>query len=185
MHPFVEDNFDTIIASAVENGFRKYNPAQKLPFNILSLSCEKTDTLTRQTLDFPLVNIQGDTIHLADTSGWKVLYFWNYGCGPCYKRLYAWGEEYKEQQCTNLERAGISMFCINYISGNTSFFRKLAADFGCPKLCYSACDMNTLVIRQTPTYYLVAPNGKIAYSGIPHNDEELIYAKESYVCHEK
>lgn len=79
-----------------------------------------------------------------------------------------------------LEFNGISVFCVNYLSGNVPRFRELARKFEIEDIGYSARDMKCVNVPYTPYFLLYAPDGTLVFKGQYERQEDLIRAKRRY-----
>ena len=134
-----------------------------------------------EILKFPLVRPNYDTLRLADTSGWKLLEFWTYGCKPCIAFLQSLSKEKDSLGYRVLEKNGISIFCIENNGGMTDKFKNYASKWKAEDVLYAARGMEFLRIKYTPYYYLYSPDNKLVYHGTTeHITDTLLYAKSTY-----
>lgn len=162
------------------DGYAHYLFPQQIPSSEVEIMYEENYRLTDSVKNYPLVNINGDTLYLRDTTGWILLDFWSYGCAACIDFFDEVNAQRKKQGSCALDDAGIAFFCINYRTNNTSYFRDFVEKYCVPENSYSANDMLCLSFYATPTYFLYAPNGDLVFNGNAKNIKDIIKAKKRY-----
>lgn len=157
-----------------------YNMPSRIPSSIFAFDEMENSELTDEVLGFPLVNVEGDTLRLRDTAGWKLINFWHNSCRACLDHFYKLKQEKDKIGYRILESNGISVFCVNYLSGNVPRFRELARKFEIEDIGYSARDMKCVYVPYTPYFLLYAPDGTLVFKGQYERQEDLIRAKRRY-----
>ena len=144
-------------------------------------TAEISDTL----LQYPLVDMHGDSTTLADLEGWLLLDFWSFGCKSCYQWLQNIDKERKTPKGFPLDAAGIQVISINPLSDNIEKINELAQRFNLEENTYSAKGICALLeMRIQPKYYLLSPDKQIVYSANHLGDySELLEAKHRYEQH--
>ena len=160
-------------------GYQFYAFPERYPSSVIELVGDN-ESLNDTVLGYPLVNPSGDTLYLRDTTGWKLIYFWRYGCRPCAQFFQFMQKERVQKGATTLGKAGVSVFCINNTTGNTPLFQEYVEEFGLKECAYAAHDMNCLKIEVYPTYYFYAPNGELVSSGQKLDVSKLLKDKRRY-----
>lgn len=122
--------------------------------------------VTQELLSFPLVNLSGEESSIGEYEGWMLLYFWQFGCGPCYETLKKLGMEKTTEGQTALEKAGVKPLFVNPLSDNMELIGTIADKYNVNDLLYAGKGMTSLIeINSYPTYYLISPEKKVALTG--------------------
>lgn len=133
-----------------------------------------------KTLDFPLIRANGDTVYMRSCNGWKLINYWCYGCAPCLRFFEQVNAAQQQNGQLSLEKENIQLFSVNFRSNNTDTFRKYVERFHIEDYGYAANGLPGLAVPFTPYFYLIAPDGKIVYSGEAKPISEFIKAKNEY-----
>ncbi len=130
-----------------------------LPYrNVLSENKEMND----QILNFPIVNLTGETITIREQSGWLLLDFWQFGCPSCFAQFKKFAQENDSLGSTILEQNKVSILSIHPYSDNMDKMGQIGEKYKVSKYLYSAKGMNgQLEIVGYPTYYLISPDKEI------------------------
>lgn len=139
---------------------------------------EISDTL----LQYPMVDLHGDTTTLANFQGWILLDFWYFGCRSCYQWLQIVEQERKKSQGFILDTEGIQTISINPLSDNIGKIKELARRFNAEGYTYSAKGISMLLeMRTLPKYYLLSPDKQIVYeSNVLGDYGKLLEAKREF-----
>ncbi|MCQ2315047.1 MAG: hypothetical protein MJZ56_07785 [Bacteroidales bacterium] len=135
-----------------------------------------------EVLDFPIVDLNGDTTTIREEKGFICLDLWFIGCGACMKELEMMKKEKDSLGYRIIENAGIKLFCVNEFSDNAALIRETTARYDCEDIIYFAKGFNT-VYNATPCPYiiLISPDKKKIFesSGL-QNWDEVLKAKQNY-----
>ncbi len=176
-----KDNHDIFAADNPQYiDYEEYHLPYQIPSSIVLITNEDSAESPTSLFNFPLVNVEGDTLRLKDTTGWKLINFWNYSCGACIRHFKQMQDEIKTQGYRDFEHEGISLYCVNYLSGNTQKFHDFVRRYGMEDIGYSARDLNCVNIQYTPYFLLFAPNGDLVFEGQYKNTRSLLRTKRSY-----
>lgn len=138
-----------------------------------------------EVLNFPLVNLDGDTTTLAENEGWVLLNVWSNNCAPCLENLQNYGHEKNSLGYRVLEREGIKIMAVNQSSDNMELIRQIGEKTGTTDLMYSGKGLSGVIeLRYLGYYYLISPDRQIAYETYDLGDySELLNAKKKYDKH--
>lgn len=140
-----------------------------------------TDNLTNDILNFPLVNLHGDTTTLSKNNGWLLLNFWSIGCGPCLKGLEKYQHEKDSLGYRVLENQGIKILAIEHKSNNMERIGNIADKMQCGDIMYSAKGIGTKInIPTLGFYYLISPDKKIAGKYGELDYDKVLKAKQNH-----
>ena len=133
-------------------------------------------------LQYPLIDMHGDTTTLSDFEGWVLLDFWAFGCKSCYQWLQTIDRDRKTPQGFVLDAEGIQVVSINPLSDNIVIINELTKRFNAEGYTYSAKGISTMLeMRILPTYYLLSPDKQIVYkSNFLGDYSELLEAKKHF-----
>lgn len=133
------------------------------PYSWLFAS-EKDTIISKELLNYPIINLKGDTTILKNEKGWVLLDFWFFGCVTCKDFL---NELYKEKSKygnTLLEKENVKIMSINPLSSNIEKLKKEAKPFHLENIVYYSKGINQcLDMNKMPVYYLLSPQKKIVY----------------------
>ena len=131
---------------------------------------------------FPLLNLRGDTTHIAEQEGWVLLNFWTLNCGPCIQQLMEYKREQDSLGYRILEDKGIKILAINQSSDNMELIGEIA-DKACARdIILSGKGIGGVIeLRYYGCYYLISPNKELVFETYHLGDySELLKAKEAY-----
>ena len=121
-------------------------------------------TACDELLDYPLVNLEGDTTSIREQEGWILLNFWTTGCEPCIEHLMRMAAEKDSLGYRILENEGIKILAIEHKSNNMEIIAKRASKTKSEDIMYSGKGIGTGInIPTLGYYYLVSPNKEIVY----------------------
>ena len=121
-------------------------------------------TTNDDLLDYPLVNLQGDTTSIREQEGWILLQFWTTGCGPCINHLKEYAHEIDSLGYRIIEKEGIKILAIEHKSDNLELIAKRAELTNSKDIMYSGKGIGaTINLPALGYYYLVSPNKEIVY----------------------
>ena len=121
-------------------------------------------TACDELLDYPLVNLEGDTTSIREQEGWILLNFWTTGCEPCIEHLMRMSAEKDSLGYRMLENEGIKILAIEHKSNNMEIIAKRASKTKSEDIMYSGKGIGTTInIPTLGYYYLVSPNKEIVY----------------------
>ena len=149
-----------------------YDRYDEFNMPVMTLSNQMSEDL----LDYPLVNLEGDTTSIREQDGWILLNFWTTNCGPCIEHLKEYAHEIDSLGYRILEKQGIKILAIEHRSNNLEHIRQIAATTNSKDIAYSAKNiMTTINIPALGYYYLVSPNKEIVYeTGYLGDYEEIL-----------
>lgn len=135
-----------------------------------------------KVLQFPLVNLDGDTTTLAENKGWVLLNVWTINCGPCIENLQNYGHEKDSLGYRVLEHEGIKILAVNQSSDNMELIRSIGEKTGTSDLMYSGKGLSGVIeLPYLGYYYLISPDKQIVYeSGHLGDYSDLLKAKAKY-----
>ena len=142
----------------------KYDIKQHVPASLTTMRPPKRYKVTdRPLLDYPLLDIHGDTVSVGQMSGWLLIDFFQYGCKPCAQFHRQIQEESKDDGLCILEEHGVKVVCILPSTGLSDAFKKYADRFGLQTRAYCARELAPLVenLHYYPKYYLISPDKEI------------------------
>ncbi len=145
-------------------------------------SNSSVDTATDALLKFPIVSLDNDTTCLYDKDGFVLLNFWGIGCPPCMKNLQRYKQQTDSLGYRILEKEGVTIMAINYLSNNMERLGELADETNTRDIMYSAKGMKSVIeLRYIGYYYLLSPDKKLIYETSNLGDySELLEAKENW-----
>lgn len=125
--------------------------------------CENK-TANDELLDYPLVNLEGDTTSIREQDGWILLNFWTTDCEPCIEHLMRMDAEKDSIGNRIIEKEGIKILAIEHKSNNMEIIAKRAYKTKSEDIMYSGKGIGTTInIPTLGYYYLVSPNKEIVY----------------------
>ncbi len=114
--------------------------------------------------NFPLLSTLADTIHLKNTSGWRLLNFWTIGCRPCYEQFLKYSREKDSLNMLFLESNGIKVYCIEPSSPRIDLIKKVADQFNLDDIMFSAKGIGRHIkLEGVPEYILISPDNKVIF----------------------
>lgn len=120
--------------------------------------------MSQGLLDFPLVNLDGDTTSIKEQDGWVLLNFWTTNCAPCLRHLNEYSQEKDSLGYRILENEGVKILAIEHRSNNLEYIRQIASKSNSEDITYSAKEIMTVInIPALGYYYLISPNKEIVY----------------------
>jgi len=146
----------------------------------------RSDTITENLLNFPIVSLNGDTITLANTDGWVLLNMWALSCGNCIKELGEWGREKDSLGYRILSKEGIKILSVNYLSDNIGKIKEIADRTNSTDIMHYAKGMGDYINLPYIGYnFLLSPNKKLVYKSpyigsFGKDYSELLKAKADY-----
>ena len=154
-----------------------------------SNNAHPTNTVTDELLNFPIVNLKNDTTFLKDEDGYILLNLWTFSCPSCIRNLYRYKKQTDSLNYRILEKEGIRIMAINYLSNNMDKIAEIAAKTSTCDIIYSAKGMGKYI--STPYqgyYYLLSPSKEFIYEtyslGTSSDDlgeyTKLLEAKREY-----
>ena len=147
--------------------YSRYNLATPSPY--WSIDTIVTDKL----LDFPLVDLMNDTTSLREHEGWILLNFWTFNYESCMKQLERYAQEKDSLGYRIIEKEGVKIMAINYLSNNMKYIEKVAKRFDCDDIIYSGKEIYS-VIYPSCYYYLISPDKKVVLTTNKLEDYEEI-----------
>ena len=135
-----------------------------------------------KVLQFPLVNLSGDTTTLAENDGWVLLNVWSNNCAPCLENLLYYGHENDSLGYRIIEHEGIKIMAVNQSSDNMELICHIGEKTGTTDLMYSGKGLSGVIeLRYFGYYYLISPDKQIVYETNNLGDySELLKAKANY-----
>ena len=130
-----------------------------------------SDTVTDEILNFPIVDLKNDTISLKDEDGYVLLNLWTFHCSACIQNLYRYKKQTDSLNYRILEKEGIKIMAINYLSDNMDKIAEIASKTSTCDIIYSAKGMNRYI--STPYqgyYYLLSPSKEFIYKTYSFGD---------------
>ena len=128
------------------------------------LSNTKDTILTDYLLDYPIVNLKGDTTTIRKEEGWLLLDFWFFGCKSCKEWIYSLKQQRDSLGYTVLENNGIKIMSINALSDNVDKIEKEMINLDAQNFSYHAKGINRyFYIKSMPYYILISPDKRIVY----------------------
>lgn len=174
--PVLSDEWD--IDSPVYTNTPKYNIYQSIPSSLAIMRPQEQYKVTdQQILDYPLLDVYGDTSSIRQMRGWLLIDFFQYGCPPCAKFHKKIQDESKDSGECALEKHGVRVVCIHPKTGLSDAFKQYVEKFGLQTRAYCARELAPLVenLRFYPTYYLISPDKMIVLED--ENDPDVIIKK--------
>ena len=162
-------------ASPVYQNTPKYDIRHFVPASLANMRPETRYRVTdREILNYPLINIAGDTVTIGQMTGWLLLDFFNYGCKPCVRFHASILEESRADGLCRLEQNGVKVVCILPKTGLSDTFRRYVEKYGLQERAYCAREMGPSVngLDYYPKYYLISPDKKIVIEDV--NDLPVI-----------
>lgn len=137
---------------------------------------------TKSLMDYPMIGLNNDTITIANLDGWVLLSLWSFNCPSCIKNLHKFGMEVDSLGYRVLEKQGVSIVSVNYVSGNTTLICDMASKTNTTDITYYAQGlMRVITIPYFGYYYLISPDKQIVYETADLGDySELLEAKANY-----
>ena len=121
-------------------------------------------TACDELLDYPLVNLEGDTTSIREQDGWVLLNFWTTGCEPCIEHLMRMAAEKDSLGYRIIEKEGIKILAIEHKSDNLELIAKRAELTNSKDIMYSGKGIGAIInLPASGYYYLVSPNKEIVY----------------------
>lgn len=147
-----------------------------------------TNTVTDELLNFPIVDLKNDTTLLKDEDGYVLLNLWTFSCPSCIHNLYRYKKQTDSLNYRILEKEGIKIMAINYLSNNMDKIAEIASKTSTHDIIYSAKGMEKYL--STPYqgyYYLLSPSKEFIYETYSLGDfddfgdySKLLEAKRNY-----
>ena len=158
-------------------GFSRHNE-----FNIpYSLRGTHVDTIGADLLCFPIVNLNGDTTCIKNENCFILLNFWSINCPPCLSNLQRYKTETDSLGYRIIEKEGIKIMAINYLSNNMNKIGEIATKTSTCDIVYSAKGIRQFIsIPYLGYYYLVSPSNEILLSSIDCDYDKILKAKYEY-----
>lgn len=123
----------------------------------------KTETLTDAVLDYPIVNIAGDTTTIRQEEGWILLDFWFLGCKSCYENMHKMQQERDSLGYYLLDSLGVRTLFINPLSDNVQRLTELGENYSLLPHFYHAKGIgNILDVSVMPKSFLITPTKRVA-----------------------
>lgn len=154
--------FDSVfdLTDARYNDYSRYDEKTFYQYRPYSQNKTANDDL----LDYPLVNLQGDTTSIREQEGWVLLNFWTTGCGPCIEHLKEYAHEIDSLGYRVLEKEGIKILAIEHKSDDMELIAKRARLTNSKDIMYSGKGIGaTINLPALGYYYLISPNKEIVY----------------------
>lgn len=124
----------------------------------------KDTILTDYLLDYPIVNLKGDTTTIRKEEGWLLLDFWFFGCKSCKEWIYSLKQQRDSLGYIVLENKGIKIMSINALSDNVDKIEKEMINLDAQNFSYHAKGINRyFYIKSMPYYILISPDKRIVY----------------------
>ena len=141
-----------------------------------------TNSVTDELLNFPVVNLKNDTIYLKDEDGCVLLNLWTFSCSSCIENLYRYKKQTDSLNYRVLEKEGIKIMAINYLSNNMNKIGEIATKTSTCDIVYSAKGMRQFIsIPYLGYYYLLSPSKEVIYESSNLGDySKLLEAKREY-----
>lgn len=133
-------------------------------------------------LNFPIYNLNKDSICINNLGGWLLLDFWSFGCRPCAQQFKTFRQENDSLGYTILEDNNISILSINPLSDNIQALNDYADKFKAKNYIYFSKGISQFIrIDAYPTYYLISPSKEIIYNTHSLGDySEILKVIEDY-----
>lgn len=166
------------IDSPIYTNTPKYNIYQSIPSSLAIMRPQEQYKVTdQQILDYPLLDVYGDTLSIGQMQGWLLIDFFQYGCPPCAKFHKKIQDESKDSGKCALEKHGVRVVCIHPKTGLSDAFKQYVEKFGLQTRAYCARELAPLVdnLRYYPQYYLISPDKIIVLE--EENNPEVILKK--------
>ncbi len=165
---FSFENKDKEIDSLFDFNNSRYSFYSKHDDNKKPYSClyaSKKDTImSKYLLNYPIVNLKGDTTILKNEKGWVLLDFWFFGCVTCKDFLNELHNEKIKYGTIILEKENVKIMAINPLSSNIEKLKEVAKPFHLENIVYYSKGINQcLNMNKMPVYYLISPEKKILY----------------------
>ena len=154
--------FDSVfdLTDARYNDYSRYD--EKTFYQYRPYSQNKT--VNDDLLDYPLVDLQGDTTSIREQEGWILLNFWTTGCGPCIEHLKEYAHEIDSLGYRILEKEGIKILAIEHKSDDMELIAKRARLTNSYDIMYSGKGIGaTINLPALGYYYLISPDKQIVY----------------------
>jgi len=147
-----------------------------------SMRGTRADTINPKLLDFPIVNLYGDTTNLNKEEGFILLNFWGFGCPPCMKNLQRYKQQTDSLGYRILEKEGIKIMAINYWSSNMELIAGTAEKYDIQDIVCSAKGMGEFIkIPYIGYFYMLSPSKEMIFENWELGDySELLKAKADY-----
>lgn len=166
---------------ASKDSYKIYCLPGEVPHSLAGIDYSDSEKyLSDDVLHSLLYTVYGDTVRIKDISGWKLLNFWTYSCGACLEHFGKLQEEKYEQGYRTLDSNGITVICINHLSGNTKRFGEITDRFDMADISYAGRDFTGINVPYTPYYVLCAPDNRIVFKGQYKDYDSLIKHKRKY-----
>lgn len=124
----------------------------------------KDTVMTSELLNYPIVDINGDTTTINQQKGWVMLDFWFFGCTSCKDFHESLRLEKEKKGYTFLSKNNIKLMSINPLTTDKDKLMKEVKGFGMEQNTYYSKGINEyLYMEVMPIYYLVSPDKKIIY----------------------
>lgn len=181
MYDFDFGNKQQYIDSVFDFGNQKYSHYAKYDEFTMPVMSMQTDDAC-DIMDFPLVNLDGDTVTLREQEGWVLLNFWTMNCGPCLANLQNYKHEQDSLGYRILENEGVKILAVEHRSDNMELIGKVADRTNCRDIMYSAKNISTKIsIPYLGYYYLIDPSKKFIWKDGSLGDySSLLKAKREH-----
>lgn len=181
MYDFDFGNKQQYIDSIFDFDDQKYSRYARYDEFTMPVMSMQTDDAS-DIIDFPLVNLDGDTVTLREQEGWVLLNFWTMNCRPCLVNLQNYKHEQDSLGYRILENEGIKILAVEHRSDNLELISKVADRTNCRDIMYSAKNISTKInIPYLGYYYLIDPSKKIIWKDGSLDDySNLLKAKKEY-----
>jgi len=170
------------INSPIYTNTPKYNIYHHIPPSLATMRPEKQfKIIDQELLDYPLLDVYGDTVSIGRMRGWLLVDFFQYGCPPCAEFHKMIKEEGDNNGMCVLEKHGVRIVCIHPKTGLSNAFKQYVEKFELQGRAYCARELAPLVdnLRFYPKYYLVSPEKKIVIED-EYNPEIIIKIMNEY-----
>ena len=148
------------MTNARYNDYSRYDEKTFYQYRPYSQNKTANDDL----LDYPLVNLQGDTTSIREQEGWVLLNFWTTGCGPCIEHLKEYAHEIDSLGYRVLEKEEIKILAIEHKSDDMELIAKRAQLTNSKDIMYSGKGIGaTINLPALGYYYLISPDKEIVY----------------------
>lgn len=133
-------------------------------------------------LNFPIYNLEKDSIYINNLDGWLLLDFWSFGCHPCAQQFKTFRQENDSLGYTILEKNNIKILSINPHSDNIHALNDYAEKFKAENYIYFSKGISQFIrIDAYPTYFLITPSKEIIYNTHSLGDySEILKVIEDY-----
>lgn len=151
-------------------------------FTPYSLKDTRIDTIGDDLLNFPIINLNGDTTCIKNEHCFVLLNFWSFNCSPCLKNLQKYKIQTDSLGYRIIENEGIKIMAINYLSDNKELILKIANNTKTKDIMYYAKGMRQFIkIPYLGYYYLLSPSNDVLYESDNLGDySKLLEAKRNY-----